>query len=131
LADLALESGATPVSVSEAAHSGDVVIVVPEKDPHLLADLFAGVPDSAVVVNTATTIPNSGMAASTESKPARPRAAGLHSKLCRPVVNAFTNIYAQHLMDLGKPAGAPRRIALPIVGERRRILAVAAARRSY
>ena len=33
------------------------------------------------------------------------------------MVKAFNNIYAQHLMDLGKPAGAPGRIALPVAGD--------------
>jgi predicted dinucleotide-binding enzyme len=35
-------------------------------------------------------------------------------QLRRPVVKAFNNIYAQHLMDLGKPAGAPGR---PVAGD--------------
>ena len=77
-ADLARESGVTPVAVSEAAHSGDVVIVtIPEKNiPHLPADLFAGVPESVVVVDTGNYYPQQRDAASTESKLARPRAAG-------------------------------------------------------
>jgi 8-hydroxy-5-deazaflavin:NADPH oxidoreductase len=33
------------------------------------------------------------------------------------VVKAFNNIYAQHLLDLGRPAGAPGRIALPVAGD--------------
>jgi predicted dinucleotide-binding enzyme len=46
LADLARETGARPVSVTEATHSGDVVIVtIPEKNiTQLPADLFAGFP---------------------------------------------------------------------------------------
>jgi predicted dinucleotide-binding enzyme len=46
LADLARETGARPVSVTEAAHNGDVVIVtIPEKNiTQLPADLFAGFP---------------------------------------------------------------------------------------
>ena len=38
-------------------------------------------------------------------------------QLGRPVVKAFNNIYAQHLMERGKPAGAPGRIALPVAGD--------------
>src|SRR6185295_15507732 len=37
--------------------------------------------------------------------------------LGRPVVKAFNNIYAKHLLELGKPAGTPGRIALPIAGD--------------
>ena len=33
------------------------------------------------------------------------------------VVKAFNNIYAQHLMELGKPKGTPGRIALPVAGD--------------
>ena len=111
LADLARESGATPVSVSEAAHSGDVVIVtIPEKNiPHLPADLFAGVPDSVVVVDTGNYYPQQrdgridGIeAGATESR-------WVAQQLGRPVVKAFNNIYAQHLMDFGKPADSENR----------------------
>lgn len=119
LADLARETGAKPVSVTEAARSGDVVIVtIPEKNiPQLPPDLFAGVPDSVVVVDTGNYYPQQrdgridGIeAGATESR-------WVAQQLHRPVVKAFNNIYAQHLMDLGKPAGAPGRIALPVAGD--------------
>ena len=119
LASLARETGATPVSVSEAARSGDVVIVtIPEENiAKLPADLFAGVPDSVVVVDTGNYYPQQrdgridGIeAGATESR-------WVAQQLGRPVVKAFNNIYAQHLMDLGKPAGAPGRIALPFAGD--------------
>src|ERR1051326_7007389 len=59
LADLAQETGATPVTVPEAARSGDVVIVtIPEKNiPELPDDLFSGVPDNVVVVDTGNYYP--------------------------------------------------------------------------
>jgi len=89
-ADLARESGVTPVAVSEAAHSGDVVIVtIPEKNiPHLPADLFAGVPESVVVVDTGNYYPQQRDAASTESKLARPRADGLR--------NSWVDTWSRH-----------------------------------
>jgi predicted dinucleotide-binding enzyme len=45
--------------VTEVAHSGDVVIVpIPEKNiTQLPADLFAGVPDNVVVVDTGNYYP--------------------------------------------------------------------------
>jgi hypothetical protein len=119
LAGLARETGATPVSVTEAARSGDVVIVtIPEKNvAHLPPDLFAGVPDSVVVVDTGNYYPQQrdgridGIeAGATESR-------WVAQQLGRPVVKAFNNIYAQHLMDLGTPAGTPGRIALPVAGD--------------
>lgn len=38
-------------------------------------------------------------------------------QLGRPVVKAFNNIYAQHLLDGGRAPGDPKRIALPIAGD--------------
>ena len=119
LTGLARETGATPVTVTKAARSGYVVIVtIPQKNvPKLPADLFAGVPDSVVVVDTGNYYPQQrdgrieGIeAGATESR-------WVAQQLGRPVVKAFNNIYAQHLLDLGCPAGAPGRIALPIAGD--------------
>lgn len=120
LAGLARETGAIPVSVAEAARNGQVVIVtIPEKNiAGLPPDLFAGVPDSVVVVDTGNYYPQQrdgridGIeAGATESQ-------WVAQKLRRRVVKAFNNIYAQHLMDLGRPAGTPGRIALPVAGDR-------------
>jgi hypothetical protein len=33
------------------------------------------------------------------------------------VIKAFNNIYAEHLLKLGKPKGTPGRIALPVAGD--------------
>ena len=42
------------------------------------------------------------------------------TRLGRPVVKAFNNIYFKSLMERGRPAGAPDRIALPVAGDRAR-----------
>ena len=39
------------------------------------------------------------------------------NQLGRPVVKAFNNIYAKHLLERGRPAGSPGRIALPVAGD--------------
>src|SRR5215831_7973187 len=54
LAGLAKETGARAVTIKEAARAGDVVIVtIPEKNiAELPKDLFAGVPDNVVVIDT-------------------------------------------------------------------------------
>ena len=59
LADLASGTGASAVSVREAARSGEIVIVtIPEKNiPSLPTDLFQGTPDSVVVVDTGNYYP--------------------------------------------------------------------------
>ena len=81
LADLAAETGAKPVSVGEAAQSGEVVIVtISEKNiaelPH---DLFAATPDNVVIVDTATITRRTAMAASMRSSPVWRRVDGLGS----------------------------------------------------
>lgn len=38
-------------------------------------------------------------------------------QLGRPVIKAFNNIYAEHLLKKGSPAGTPDRIALPVAGD--------------
>jgi predicted dinucleotide-binding enzyme len=119
LARLATETGATAVTVADAARGAELVIVtIPEKNiPSLPASLFAGTPASTVVIDTGNYYPQQRdgridaiEAGTTESR-------WVEQQLGRPVVKAFNNIYAQHLRDLGKPAGARGRIALPIAGD--------------
>ena len=64
------------------------------------------------------------MASIEEIERGMPESRWVEHQLGRPVVKAFNNIYAQHLMDLGRPAGAPGRIALPVAGDDSRAKAV-------
>ncbi|MDR3673988.1 MAG: NAD(P)-binding domain-containing protein [Acidobacteriota bacterium] len=119
LVDLAKETGAKPVTAREAARAGELVVVtIPEaKIPNLPKDLFAGVPDDVVVIDTGNYYPRErdgrieGIEAGiTESR-------WVATQLGRPVVKAFNNIYAQHLHERGRPAGSPGRVALPVAGD--------------
>ncbi len=122
LAELARETGAKAVTAAEAARAGEVVIVtIPEaKIPNLPKDLFAGVPESVVVVDTGNYYPRhrDGRIDGIEAGLAESR--WVEKQLGRPVVKAFNNIYARHLMEMGKPKGAPGRIALPVAGDDKR-----------
>ncbi len=119
LAGLAAETGATAVSVTEAARSGELVVVtIPLKNvPELPQGLFEGVSDSVVVVDTCNYYPRQrdGRIAAIEA--GTPESRWVERQLGWPVTKAFNNIRAQHLMDLGLPAGAPNRIALPVAGD--------------
>jgi 8-hydroxy-5-deazaflavin:NADPH oxidoreductase len=118
LTNLATETGATAVTVHEAARAKDVVIVtIPEKNiPNLPRDLFAKTPASVVVVDTGNYYPQrDGLIEAIEN--GTPESRWVSEQLRRPVVKAFNNIYAQHLLDHGKPAGSPGRIALPVAGD--------------
>lgn len=122
LAKLAKESGASAVTVTEAARMKDLVIVtIPQKNiPKLPRDLFAGVPETTVVVDTGNYYPRQrdGRIDAIESGTTESR--WVAQQIGRPVVKAFNNIYAQHLMERGRPAGAAGRIALPVAGDDRR-----------
>jgi 8-hydroxy-5-deazaflavin:NADPH oxidoreductase len=119
LTELARETGAKAVSVQDAARNQDVVIVtIPEKNiTDLPANLFSGVPANVVVVDTGNYYPQQrdGRIEGIESGATESR--WVARQLGRPVVKAFNNIYAQHLLELGKPAGSPDRIALPVAGD--------------
>jgi predicted dinucleotide-binding enzyme len=118
LTDLARETGATPVTSSEAARGNDlVVITIPEgRVPELPADLFADTPDDVVVVDTGNYYPQrDGRIAEIEE--GMPESRWVANQVGRPVIKAFNNIYARDLMEAGKPAGAPDRIALPVAGD--------------
>ncbi len=121
MAALADETGAKAVSVEQAARAGDVVIVtIPEKSiPSLPADLFDGVPADVVVVDTGNYYPRrDGRIDPIEHGTTESR--WVSDQLGRPVVKAFNNIYARHLLERGKPKGARDRIALPVAGDDRR-----------
>lgn len=118
LTGLARETGVKTVTVNEAARAGDVVIVtIPQKNvPRLPADLFDGVPENVVVVDTGNYYPGrDGRIEPVESGTTESR--WVSQQIGRPVVKAFNNIYARHLLERGKPAGAAGRIALPIAGD--------------
>ncbi len=126
LASLSEETGAKAVTAVEAARNGDVVIVtIPEgKIQNLPKDLFAGVPKGVVVVDTGNYYPRQRDGRIDEIEKGMTESGWVGQQLGRPVVKAFNNIYAQHLMDMGKPAGTPGRIALPLAGDDSRAKAV-------
>ncbi|MDX6283485.1 MAG: 8-hydroxy-5-deazaflavin:NADPH oxidoreductase [Kribbellaceae bacterium] len=119
LRDLAAETGATPVVVSEAANGAELVVVtIPEgKVPGLPAGLLDGAADGAVIVDTGNYYPQrDGRIAGIEDE-GLTESAWVAQQLGRPVVKAFNNIMAQHLLDNGVAAGTPGRIALPVAGD--------------
>jgi predicted dinucleotide-binding enzyme len=118
LTELATETGATAVPAAEAVRDADVVIVtIPQKNvPNLPADLFADARDDVVVVDTGNYYPQrDGRIEEIEAGTAESRWTA--EQLGRPVVKAFNNIYAAHLLELGQAAGSPGRIALPVAGD--------------
>src|SRR5579862_7737673 len=126
LQQLAAETGAKAVTVPEAARDRDVVVVtIPEKNvPELPKDLFAGVPAETVVVDTGNYYPRERDGRIEPIERGMPESAWVSQQLGRPVVKAFNNIYAQHLLENGKPRGTRGRIALPVAGDDARAKAI-------
>jgi 8-hydroxy-5-deazaflavin:NADPH oxidoreductase len=122
LAALANETGARPVTVEQAARAGDVVIVtIPMKNvPRLPSGLFDGVPEDVVVVDTGNYYPQQRDGRIERIERGTTESRWVSEQLGRPVVKAFNNIYARHLLERGKPKGAAGRIALPVAGDDKR-----------
>jgi 8-hydroxy-5-deazaflavin:NADPH oxidoreductase len=119
LADIGRETGATAVEVREAVQGADVVVVtIPEaKVPNLPKDLFAGAPAGVVVIDTGNYYPRQRDGRIEGIEKGVPESRWVEQQIGRPVVKAFNNIYADHLRNRGKPAGAAGRIALPVAGD--------------
>jgi 8-hydroxy-5-deazaflavin:NADPH oxidoreductase len=119
LKDLAAETGAKAVSVKKAALSGELIVVtIPLKNiPNLPHDLFAGVDDNVVVVDTCNYYPQQRDGRIDEIEAGMLESRWVERQIGRPVVKAFNNIYARHLMELGQPIGTGGRIALPVSGD--------------
>ena len=122
LAALAKEAGARPVAVEQAPRAGDVVIVtIPMKNvPRLPSGLFDGVPEDVVVVDTGNYYPQQRDGRIERIERGTTESRWVSEQLGRPVVKAFNNIYARHLLERGKPRGAAGRIALPVAGDDKR-----------
>jgi 8-hydroxy-5-deazaflavin:NADPH oxidoreductase len=118
LRELAAETGATAVSVTEAARDKDLVVVtIPEKNIlDLPDDLFTGAGD-VVVVDTGNYYPQQRDGRIDAIEEGMVESRWVQQQLGRPVIKAFNNIYAGHLRDHGRPAGTPGRIALPVAGD--------------
>jgi 8-hydroxy-5-deazaflavin:NADPH oxidoreductase len=119
LAALAAETGATAVDRADAVRGVDlIVLTIPlKKVEDLPTDLFAKVPSSVPVVDTCNYYPRQrdGRIEAIESGLMESR--WVEQQIGHPVIKAFNNIYAQHLLEGGLPAGAPGRIALPVAGD--------------
>jgi predicted dinucleotide-binding enzyme len=119
LTDLAKETGAKPVQVSEVPRGRDLVVVtIPEgKIPQLPRDLFKDAPRNLIVVDTGNYYPRNrdGKIEGIENGLTESR--WVEQQLGRPVIKVFNNIYAEHLANCGKPPGSPGRIALPVSGD--------------
>lgn len=121
LKDFAKATRAKAVTVKEAVHGVDLVVVaIPEgRVTELPKNLFAGVPEKVVVVDTGNYYPRPRDGRIGEIEEGLTESRWVQRQLGRPVVKAFNTIYAKDLLRAGRPEGARDRIALPIAGDDR------------
>ncbi|MFD9252830.1 NADPH-dependent F420 reductase [Streptomyces bottropensis] len=120
LTALAEETGATPVTVREAARGAEVVVVtIPLKAvPDLPSGLLDAAADGVAVIDTGNYYPRQrdGRIAAIEDD-GLTESRWTEQHLGHPVVKAFNGTYAQDILDRHRPAGAPDRVALPVAGD--------------
>ncbi len=119
LADLAKQTGAKPVQVTEAPRGRDLVVVtIPEgKIPDLPSDLFEGVPANLIVIDTGNYYPRQRDGRIDGIEDGLTESRWVERQLNHPVVKVFNNIFAEHLANNGNPPDTPGRIALPVSGD--------------
>lgn len=119
LVDLARESGAKAVTVADAVKDvGLIIVTIPEKNISVLGrSVFEHVPSDVVIIDTGNYYPRERDGRIAAIEEGTPESVWMSGQIGRPVIKVFNNIYAQHLLENGKPHGAAGRIALPVAGD--------------
>jgi predicted dinucleotide-binding enzyme len=119
LAVLAAEIAATPVSVIDAAHAGEIVILaIPTKAvADLPKSLFANAASSVVVIDIGNYHPELRDGRIDAINRGTLDSQWVAQQIGRPVIKAFNSILANSLLEKGVPRGTKGRIALPVAGD--------------
>ena len=119
LTALVAETGATPVSVGDAAEAGEIVILaIPTKAvADLPRALFANAPSSVVVIDIGNYHPELRDGRIDAIDRGMLDSQWVAQQIGRPVIKAFNNIFAQSLVGKGVPKGTTGRIALSVAGD--------------
>jgi len=119
LTALAAQIGATPVSVVDAAHVGEIVIIaIPTKAvAELPRKLFANVPSSVVIIDIGNYHPELRDGHIDAIDRGMLDSQWVAQQIGRPVTKAFNNILAESLLEKGVPRGTRGRVALSVAGD--------------
>jgi predicted dinucleotide-binding enzyme len=119
LAELASETGATAVWAADAAQDADLVILsIPQKNvPDLAAGIAGTRKPGAPIIETNNYYPQQRDGLIEDIEGGTPESVWVSQQLGEPVIKAFNGIWYKHLLEKGVPAGADKRIALPIAGD--------------
>src|ERR1700760_2463193 len=116
LREVAQQTGAVPVAMTEAPNNADIlVITIPLKNiKDLPRDLLKNLPANAIVIDTCNYYPVHRDGQIAEIDNGLPESVWVEQHIGRPVTKLFNNIYAPSLVQDGKARGAAPRIALPV-----------------
>jgi len=119
LAALAKETGAHPTALAEVTQEAEMVIVaLPQKAIATFnRDLLRPLPPHVPVVDTGNYVPSLRDPHIDELDHGAIESRWVETHLGHRVTKAFNSITAHHLLTLGRPAGDPNRIALPVAGD--------------
>ena len=113
------ETCARPVTIDEVVQGAELVIVaIPTtKVASLPAHLFADASPGLIVVDTSNYYPRERDGRIAEIEAGLTESGWVQQRIGHRVVKAFNSIVAQHLLENGRPAGSPDRIALAVAGD--------------
>lgn len=119
LTDLAAETGATPVTVEEAARGAQVVVVtIPLKAvPNLPSGFLDGAADGLAVIDTGNYYPQQRDGKIAEIEDGLTESRWTEQQIDHPVIKAFNGTYAHDILDKPQPKGTAGRVALPVSGD--------------
>jgi len=119
LTALAVEIGAPPVSVVDAAKAGEVVVIAiaTKAVADLPRALFSNVPSSVVVIDIGNYHPELRDGRIDAIDRGMLDSQWVTQQIGRPVIKAFNNILAKSLLEKGVPRGTTGRIALSVAGD--------------
>ena len=118
LKNLALETGALAVTLTEVVTDVDVIVIsIPLigilKFPQLL---FKNIAPNTAIIDTCNYYPIRD-GAITDIDDGMPESVWVSNQIQRPVVKAYNSIFYRSLVNSGLPKGSASRLALPIAGD--------------
>jgi predicted dinucleotide-binding enzyme len=118
LKSLALETGASAVTLADVVRDVDVIVIaIPLIEvPNLPQHLFNNIPTNTTIIDTCNYYPiRDGIIEEIEN--GMPESIWLANQLQRPVIKAYNSILAGSLITSGVAKGTASRIALPVSGD--------------
>jgi 8-hydroxy-5-deazaflavin:NADPH oxidoreductase len=119
LADLALETGARPVTVAETVRNSEIVVVAVPMAlvSSLPKDLFHDAPAHLIVIDTSNYYPRQRDGLVEQVEAGMTESGWVERQLGSPVIKVFNTIIAENLLNKGKPGGDADRVALAVAGD--------------